>query len=59
MVVRGRVELPTFRFSGMGIMAGQSVCQEPACHLRDTSVLDHDGPGEPCGVAVRGEIGEC
>ncbi len=30
MVVRDRIELSTFRFSGMGITAGQSVRRVPA-----------------------------
>jgi hypothetical protein len=55
---RGRTaDLP--RFSGIRITAGQSTCAEPACHLRDTSVLDHDGLREPCRAAVRGEIRQC
>src|ERR1700727_979038 len=45
-VVRDRIELSTFRFSGMRITAGEGTRRVPACHLRDTSVLNHDGLGE-------------
>jgi hypothetical protein len=58
LVVRGRVELPTFRFSGMRTTAGQNVRQVVACLMRALSVLDHDGLGQPCGVAVRGQVGQ-
>ena len=58
LVVRDRIELSTFRFSGMGIIADQSMYRALACHLRAPSVLDHDGLGEPRGVAVIGQIGQ-
>jgi len=56
VVVRDRIELSTFRFSGMRITAGKSMYRMPACHLRAPSVLDHDGLGKPCRVAMRGEV---
>lgn len=52
------VEPPIFRFSGMRITAGQTVRARAACRLRAASVLDHDGLGEPCGVAVGGQVGQ-
>jgi hypothetical protein len=57
-VVRDRIELSTFRFSGMGIIAGQSMCRVPTCNLRASSVLDHYGLGEPSRVPMRGEVGQ-
>ena len=44
LVVRGRVELPTFRFSGTRVPAGHSPSAVLPCDPRATSVLHHDRP---------------
>ena len=46
LVVRGRVELPTFRFSGSSVPAGLSMRTALACDPRATSVLNHDRLGQ-------------
>jgi hypothetical protein len=42
LVVRDRIELSTFRFSGSRVSAGPSVYTDVVCDPRATSVLDHD-----------------
>ena len=58
VVVRGGVELPTFRLSGMGETTGQSVRDVSARTVRAAPVPDHHGLGKPGSVAVRSKIGQ-
>jgi len=57
-VVRGGVEPPTFRFSGIGICPGQGRDKQSACTARALSVLRHDRLGQPCCVPVGGQLGQ-
>jgi hypothetical protein len=55
---QGRGRTADLPFSGMVICAGQRLEVGGSRILRASSVLDHDGLGQPCGVAVLGQVGE-
>jgi hypothetical protein len=48
----------TCRLQGTGTFAGQRPCDRSACSLRAASVLDRDGLGQPCGVAMLSQFGQ-
>ncbi len=55
-VVRGGVEPPTFRFSGIGTFPGQRGKEQAACTARALSVLNHDRLRQPGGIAMSGQL---
>ena len=57
-VVRGRIELPTFRFSGIRDSADQPHCRALSCDPRATSMLDHDRPGQLRRITMSRQIGQ-
>jgi len=57
-VVRDRIELSTFRFSGSSVPADLSMYASPARDPRATSVLCHDRLGKLRRIAACGQLGQ-